>query len=72
MKIEIFEMECGKWRKLNELEMLDKDWSKYHFINLFNDDCVSLKGIGVYMKSEPIESLDEIFDSSFWKDNFEN
>jgi len=72
MKIEIFEMECGKWQKLNELEMLNKDWSKYHFINLFNEDCISLKGIGVYMKSEPIKSLDEIFDSSFWKDNFEN
>ena len=55
MKIEIFEMECGKWQKLNELEMLNKDWSKYHFINLFNDDCISLKGIGVYMKSEPTE-----------------
>jgi len=52
MKVEIFEMRSSEWQKLNELEMLNKDWSKYHFINLFND-CASLKGIGVYMKSEP-------------------
>tara|TARA_R100001463_G_scaffold3835_1_gene15208 strand:+ start:328 stop:546 length:219 start_codon:yes stop_codon:yes gene_type:complete len=72
MKTEIFEMKSSKWQKLSEKEILHKDWSNYHFINLFNEDCISLKGIGVYMKSEPIESLDEIFDSSFWKDNFEN
>ena len=61
MKTEIFEMKYSKWQKLSKKEILHKDWSKYHFINLFNDDCISLKEIGVYMKSKPMKSLDEIF-----------
>jgi len=66
MKTEIFEMKSSKWQKLSEKEILHKDWSNYHFINLLNEDCISLKGIGIYMKSKPMKSLDKQFENDRW------
>ena len=62
MKTEIFELQFEEWVRLSEEQILKRDWEDYHFINLFNDDG-TLKGLGVYMKSKPRQSLREIFEN---------